>query len=297
MCSISLFCDDIDFINFIEQSYRYKKTVYSFNLEGKYKNINRDFSIISYKNTKCSLLDIYEIIDNIKNQIEVEYDDTCSVANINDIILTPNAVYSIFRNIIAMNYNGKKSSIGVLKDTSYSKLINIYDDGTCDYLPYSQPFDDEGISSRQTALVYEGKTQNCIYDMRTAQVLGKNSTGNGKRGWSMPPSPMPNSILLNSNDPQRYTSIVNSISKGVIIDIVRDTGKSRYNDGYFLGSILRGYYIEKGKVISGIRTGKIELEFFDAFNKIIGVCDDNTWVCGEMNSPSIHINDKTILFT
>jgi PmbA protein len=293
ICCISIIYDEINLINFLEKLCQYKKTVYSFNIEGNYSK-NNNFSFISYKNAKCSIPDIYEIIENIKQQIEVDYDETCKLDCINNIILTPHAVYNIFRNIIAMNFNGKKASIGVFNSTSFSKLINIYDDGTYDFLPNSQPFDDEGIPSRRTALVYEGKVQNYIYDMRTAYALGKNSTGNGKRGWGMPPSPIPNSIILNSNNPNSYKNVVNSINKGVVIDLVRDTGKSRYNDGYFSGYILRGYYIQKGEIISGIRSGKIELNFCDVFNNIINVCDDSTWVCGVMNTPSLHISNKFI---
>ncbi len=68
-------------------------------------------------------------------------------------------------------------------------VLRLADDGTASDGPASAPFDGEGVSTRRTGLIEDGRLLGFLYDSRTARKAGRSSTGNASRGsYRSPPS-------------------------------------------------------------------------------------------------------------
>lgn len=65
-----------------------------------------------------------------------------------------------------------------------SPLVHILDDPRCGQSFYKPAFDSEGVATRRTELISQGKLQNFLHSRKTAARAGTDSTGNGfKPSW------------------------------------------------------------------------------------------------------------------
>src|SRR5205823_4234800 len=78
----------------------------------------------------------------------------------------------------------------------FDPRLSVYDDSTQSGVPGSVPFDDEGIATRRLPLVDRGTVANFYYDLQTAGLAGKDSTGNGYRSPASLPSPSTGVIMI-----------------------------------------------------------------------------------------------------
>lgn len=273
----------------------YKKSIISLNFDGKLINKEKQL-ILSFKESSCDLLDAAVVAKAyIKDKIDRHiFNDNIDWKGKCDVLLTPNAVYGIFRNILAMTFNGKRAAAGILIKRKFDKDLNIFDDGTVDWKIGSQPFDDEGVSAKRTPLVLEGEAVNFVYDKMTGYICNTASTGNGKRAWGVPPAPVSNNIVILGNRRDTRDNIIHNIKKGILVDCVINDGRSQPTNGIFSGYILRGYCIKDGKLLAGTKDKKIYINIDEAFNSIVCFADDHSWVAGEMYTPSIWLKNIDI---
>lgn len=285
-CIGSLLKDTVCLIQNNGKKRSYKKSIIALKIEGDVLNKGQH-CFYKYNDANCLCLQNNEhILHDLQQQLKYPKK---SIDLINSeyvkVILSSNAMYEIFRNMIAMGFNGKRLSAGILNTESYQNGLTIQDSGNINGKINSQPFDDEGTSCCDTLLLDNGKKVGNILDKRTASLVGKMSTGNGKRCWGTPPVPVPNNIIISFNRNICLEEAVDSIDEGYLIEQVMNDGSSNYLNGYFSGYILQGYVIKNGRIIGRSDKKRMKLYMAECFNNIESTVNSSKWIGGEMQSP------------
>ncbi len=148
----------------------------------------------------------------------------------------------------------KKASVfaGKLGEKVASDVCTVVDDGTVNNGTGSFNVDSEGIPSQKNILIENGVLKGYMYDKTNAMLMGKKSTGNGRRmSYNCNPIPrMTNTYLL----PGQNTSqeILDSVEHGIYaVNFLG--GQVNPATGKFTFSVDEGYVIEKGEIKNSIK--------------------------------------------
>jgi PmbA protein len=131
------------------------------------------------------------------------------------------------------------------------------------------------------------------YDIISANKLGVKSTGNGKRGWCIPPSPVPNNLIIKGDIGTE--NLLDILDHGILIDYIVSDGRTDVINGIFYGSIKRGNYIRGGKKVSSVSGINVCIDFNKTLQKGAVFGNDDTWIGGEFCSPSLLLNGVEII--
>jgi TldD protein len=128
-----------------------------------------------------------------------------------------------------------------------AKGVTVVDDGTLHDRRGSLSIDDEGTPTQRTVLIDDGILTGYMQDRMNARLMGKPSTGNGRRqSYAYAPMPrMTNTIMENgSADP---ADILKSVKKGLYA-VNFGGGQVDITSGKFVFTCTEAYRIEDGKV-------------------------------------------------
>ena len=128
-----------------------------------------------------------------------------------------------------------------------SKGVTVVDDGTIHARRGSLTIDDEGTPTQRTPLIEDGILTGYMQDRMNARLVGKKSTGNGRRqSYAYAPMPrMTNTIMENGDaDP---SDILKSVKKGLYA-VNFGGGQVDITSGKFVFTCTEAYRIEDGKV-------------------------------------------------
>lgn len=133
-----------------------------------------------------------------------------------------------------------------------SEKVTILDDGTIPGKRGSINFDDEGTKSEKTILVENGVLKSYMFDKQNAKLMGKVSTGNGRREdfASIPYPRMTNTYMLAGNESKE--EMIESIKHGIYA-VSFSGGQVDIISGKFVFSASEAYLIENGKVTKPIK--------------------------------------------
>ncbi|MEO0102265.1 MAG: TldD/PmbA family protein [candidate division WOR-3 bacterium] len=148
-----------------------------------------------------------------------------------------------------------------------SPLLSVYDDGLLDYASGSAPFDGEGIAKGQTPLIEKGVFKNFLFDLKTASLCGRKSTGNASRSYSSEPLPGANNLVIS---PGRGTLLagIQGIKEGVLIYEVIGGGQSNVLAGDFSLSVGLGFKIEDGEIKGRVKDCMIAGNFYEVIKRV-----------------------------
>lgn len=187
-----------------------------------------------------------------------------------------------------------------------SEIVTLIDDGTFPGSRGSFNYDDEGTPGQKTVLIDKGILTNFMTDRLSAEALGMELTGNGRRqSYRHIPLPrMSNTyIAQGESDPDE---ILKSVKKGVYAKNFAG-GMVDQTTGNFTFTITEGYLIENGKLTYPIKratlTGcgaeilkKVEMVGSDfRIDKKSGHCGkENQMVPVGLGQPTIKISEITV---
>lgn len=145
------------------------------------------------------------------------------------------------------NRKGSSAFSSLMGERVASDLCSVVDDGTIAHRRGSLTVDDEGVPSQYTMLIEKGILKNYMYDRNNARLMGKESTGNGRReSYDAIPIPrMTNTYMLpGDSDPG---DIIASIDKGIYaVDF--SGGQVDTTSGKFVFSTSEAYLVEGGVI-------------------------------------------------
>ncbi|XUX00665.1 MAG: TldD/PmbA family protein [Dehalogenimonas sp.] len=269
---------------------RYRKTVMGFGVQGTWVR-GTDMLFVGDDLDDCHVIDNPdEVIQNTLTQLERAIKNVTVRSGDLPVIFTPSGVVSAFIPALASAFNGKlvlegaSPLAGRLGEVAFDKKLSIYDDATIPMRPTSHPCDDEGVPSRRTALIENGRVANFYYDLKTAAKAGKQSTGNGSRGRGGAPSPSINALVV---DPGivSFDSLLADIKEGLVVEYLMGAEQGNVLGGDFSGNVLLGYKVENGKIVGRVKDTVLAGNVYKLLSNIT-IASDARWQ-GGVFTPSI----------
>ncbi|HNV34755.1 MAG TPA: TldD/PmbA family protein [Bacillota bacterium] len=179
---------------------------------------------------------------------------------------------------LGAGFNGKYVELGVspIKGLTGTKALSdkltVWNDPTVRYWYRSGALDQEGIRTEKRALIREGVIGEPYYDLLTADMYGRRSTGSGYRnGFEAPPSPSVSLMAVEPGD-KEVSEMLASMEEGLYVDFCLGAGQGNVLAGEFSNNIGLGYKVEGGKIVGRVKNLMIAGNAYDALkDNIISV--------------------------
>jgi PmbA protein len=269
---------------------RYRKSVMGLGLQGT-RVRGTDMLFVGDDLDDCRVIDSPdEVINNVLVQLERAAVNAAVRSGEMPVIFTPSGVASAFIPALASALNGKLVLEGAsplakkLDEAVFDRRLSLYDDATIPLRPTSRPCDDEGVPSRRTPLIENGRVMNFYYDLKTAAKAGKVSTGNGSRGRGGAPSPSISALTLTPGTAS-FESLLSGIKEGLVVEYLMGAEQGNVLGGDFSGNVLLGYKVENGKIVGRVKDTVVAGNVYKLLSNIT-VASDARWQ-GGLFTPSI----------
>jgi PmbA protein len=273
-------------------SAKYNKTIFSIGVEGTVVH-GTDMLFVGDGDSSCHpILESKNIIDLVLEQLEYAKTQAQISTKQLPVIFTPNGVASAFIPALTAAFNGKlvlegASPLGnYLGETFFDTKLSLWDDATLAYFVESRPCDDEGVPSRRTPLIEKGVVTNFIYDLQTAGMANKQSTGNGSRDRGLP-APAYSSLLMAAGNVS-FKDMVKDINEGLVIEQLMGAEQGNILGGDFSGNVLLGYKIENGNIIGRVKDTMVSGNIYKLLKNIVALGSELRSVGGSLQVPHIY---------
>lgn len=169
-----------------------------------------------------------------------------------EAILTPKVFTSLIESLIIpalcadQVQRGRSKLKGCLGRQVFHDGLTIIDDGTYSEMVGSKGFDDEGLQTRRKYLVDRGVLKNYLYDNYTANIDGRESTGNAYRSTPyQSPNPWASNILVEAGS-EDIATLVSDVGRGLLVYDVIGMWLSNPVNGSLNAVVANGVFIEGG---------------------------------------------------
>ncbi len=152
-------------------------------------------------------------------------------------------------------------------------IVSIVDDPFYKENPMPMPFDAEGSPTRRKHLVENGELKTLLYNLKTAAVAGKETTGNAsKANYNSAVGIRPFTMYLAPGE-CTVDELVAKAGKGVFINSLGGlhAGADPVTGDFSLQSA--GYLIEDGKLSTHVKSFTVAGNFFDLLKDIEAISD------------------------
>jgi PmbA protein len=156
--------------------------------------------------------------------------------------------------------------------------LRLADDGAHPEGPASAPFDGEGSPSRRTALIEEGRLVTFLFDVRTARVAGRETTGNAvRRSYRGPPSVSTTNLVLEPGQ-ETLDGLVARAGDGLYVTDVAGlhSGVNPISGTFSVGA--SGRLIEGGELGAPVRELTIASDLVSMLRAVDAVGSEARWV-------------------
>jgi TldD protein len=200
----------------------------------------------------------------------------------------------------------KRASVyaGKLGEQLAERGVTAYDDGRLANEWGSDGIDDEGVPTRRTTVISDGRLTSYLYDLIRARADGVESTGNGRRESfrHLPVPRMTNTYFAPGEaSPEE---LIESIDSGLYA-VSFGGGQVEPATGDFVFGVSEGYLIEGGKVTAPVRGATLVGNGLEALAAIDGIAGDlriATGYCGKagqrvaagVGQPHVRIRELTV---
>jgi len=134
-----------------------------------------------------------------------------------------------------------------LSQKCFNDSISIYDDPLLQGSPDSCPFDGEGMISCKKELIKNGIVRNFISDLKYAEKIGMDMSGNASRGYSTLPAPGFSNIVVDGGSDSKNV-LITTIKRGIWAEQFIGLGQSNSLSGDFSANLDLAYLIEDGEI-------------------------------------------------
>ncbi|TFF88415.1 MAG: TldD/PmbA family protein [Promethearchaeota archaeon] len=156
----------------------------------------------------------------------------------------------------------------------------------------SGPFDAEGFPTQSTIIFQDGILKNYLHNCYTSNKVNAQNTGNAHRiGYRSPPNISYNNLVFHPGKDGELSDLIENTKKGIILYYTGDNPNIITGD--LSAMVHTGFYIEDGKIISGLRNTMIGINMLDFFKNIdlIGSEVENV---GRISCPPIKVSNIKI---
>jgi PmbA protein len=269
----------------------YKQTHFSVSISGTLIR-GTDMLFVGDGESSCHpILQTTSLISTVKKQLEWSNNLASISTGSYPVVFTPSGVASALISPLMVAFSGKTvlegaSPIGnKLGELVFNPMISLYDDPTRPFRPSSRPCDDEGIASQCTPLIERGIVRNFLYDLQTAGLTGRLSTGNAGRGRGLP-SPSPSAFIISPGNIS-FEQIISDMKTGLVIEELMGAEQGNILGGDFSGNVLLGFKVENGKIVGRVKDTMVSGNVYQLLNDVSAVGSDARWL-GGLNTPSLY---------
>lgn len=204
------------------------------------------------------------------------------------------------------NRKGSSAFAGRIGERVASPLCTVVDNGALPGRRGSLNIDDEGTPTQCTTLIENGILKGYLYDTLNARLMGKRSTGNGRReSYAHLPMPrMTNTYLLaGTSEPEE---IIASVERGLYA-VNFSGGQVDITSGKFVFNASEAYLIENGKITYPVKGATLIGNGPDCLTHVSMVGNDlkldaGIGVCGKegqsvpvgVGQPTLKITEMTV---
>jgi len=276
----------------------YTKSIFSIGVEGTIVH-GTDMLFVGDGESSCHpVLDTKNVLDAVMLQLQYAKTQATVATKQLPVIFTPDGVASAFMPSLMAAFNGKMVLEGAspvgrrLGEQVFDKRFYLWDDATIAYCPEARPCDDEGVPSRKIPLVENGRIMNFLYDLQTAALAGKQSTGSGSRGRGLQ-APSPSAFVVASGDTP-FDDMVRDIKEGLVIEQLMGAEQGNVLGGDFSGNVLLGYKIENGKITGRVKDTMVSGNVYRLLKDITALGSRPKWVGGSLYTPHIYCSGLSV---
>jgi PmbA protein len=277
----------------------YRKSFFSLDIEGNLIG-EADMLFVGESESSCHpLSDPAAVTGPVLRQLNLAKDRAKAPSKQLPVVFTPNAISSALMLPLMSAFNGKTvlegaSPLGArLGKTVFDRRFGLRDDPLVAYRPGSRPCDDEGVPSQTTPLVENGVVSNFFYDLQTAALAGKLSTGNGSRGRGSQPAPAPSAFVITSGDTS-FDDMVADIKEGLVVEYLMGADQGNILGGDFSGNVLLGFKIENGKIVGRVKDTMVSGNVYKILKDIAAIGSEPKWVAGILHTPPLYCHNLSV---
>ena len=270
----------------------YKKSFFSLGIEGTLVD-GTDMLFVGDSESSCHpITTTKNVTGKTLKQLDLAKKQSKAPTRTLPVIFTADGLASAVVPCLMTAFNGKfvlqgASPIGNrLGEKVFDDKFHLYDDPTVAYRPGSRPCDDEGIASQRTTLVDSGRINGFVYDLQTAALSGKESTGNGSRGRGGLPSPAPSALVIAPGD-TTFDEMVADIKEGLVVEFLMGASQGNVLGGDFSGNVLLGYKIENGEIAGRVKDTMVSGNIYQALKDITAIGSETRWLGSSLQTPPI----------
>jgi PmbA protein len=277
----------------------FKKSFFSMSIEGTVVT-GSDMLFVGESDSSCHPIpDAKKVIDTVLLQLERAKNQAKVTTRKMPVIFTPDGVAGALLMPLISAFNGKTVMEGAsplaqkLGQKAFDVSFSLYDDPTIEYQTGSRPCDDEGVPSQRTPLVEKGIVKAFLYDLQTAALAGKESTGSANRGRGSLPSPSSSALIIT---PGRTTfdDMVKDIKEGLVVEQLMGVGQGNMLGGDFSGNVLLGYKVENGKLVGRVKDTVVSGNVYKILKDIAAIGSEMRWVGGFCQTPPFYCKGLSV---
>ena len=195
------------------------------------------------------------------------------------VVFAPKAVsglLSVFSSVFSSEaaQKGLSRLAGKEGEVIAAPWVTLVDDPFCALSPMMMPFDAEGSPSYTKNVVEEGKLMTLLYNLKTAALAGKQTTGNAaKAGYDAPIGLSPFTMYFAPGTLSRE-ELLEKAGQGVYIQDLQGlhAGASPVTGDFSLQSA--GFLIENGKLGAPVKSFTVAGNFYDLLKNITALAND-----------------------
>lgn len=196
--------------------------------------------------------------------------------------------------------NGKNVQRGIspisdkLGQVVFDHKITLWDDPTLVGRPGSGSHDSEGVPCRRKALIHQGMCSNFLYDLKTAALMGTESTGNGARGLFSPPQPSPSNLVMEAGS-SSLAEIMANMRYGLLVEYALGLGQGNTISGAFSHTLGLAYAVEGGEIVGRVKDVSIAGNIYEHLREVAAVSQESHWVYGQIKMPYILLPELNVV--
>jgi PmbA protein len=180
--------------------------------------------------------------------------------------------------------------VGKLGQQVAADGLTVVDDGRMPGALGSRSFDGEGLPTRRTAVIENGKLASYLLDTYTGRKLGLASTGNASRSLGQRPTvgPMNFYVVPGTASPEE---IIRSVDRGLYVTEMIGFGVNLVTGDYSRGAV--GFWIERGELAYPVEEITIAGNLKEMLRNIDAIGNDLEWR-SSIAAPTLKIGRMTV---
>jgi PmbA protein len=153
----------------------------------------------------------------------------------------------------------------------------------------SKPFDGEGLPTRPTDIIADGRLTGWLLDSASARQLGREPTGHASRGTAGAPSAGPTNLHMEPGSVSRE-ALIGDIARGLYVTELIGQGVNTVTGDYSRGA--SGFVIEQGEIGRPVAEITVAGNLLDMFRSLIPA--DDLEFRRAVNVPTLRIDGMTV---